>query len=240
MLRLLHKIRVQPSEDSKRFWLFTISEFLLVVLGILIALQIENWNQNRQERQLESVLLNELLLNLRADYDDIQINLSLLSIALNSSEIVLNQLEEKNPYHDSLNYHFGQLTAGAVFFKNLSAFESIKSIGIDIISNDSLRQQISHLYSVMYDVLIYGEKLHHQVVLERLFPVCSETLRTINPPIDSAGYAIPIDYPELYDNNVFKEAVKQSIFHLILQIRNYQKTRDLLLSLVADIEKELA
>lgn len=71
-------------------------------------------------------------------------------------------------------------------------------------------------------------------------PFCGETLRTIDPSINSAGYAIPIDYPELYDNNVFMEAVKQSTLYSILQIQHYQQKRDLLLNLIDDIEKELA
>ena len=112
-------------------------EIALVVIGILIALQIENWNQNRQVRKLESVLLNELLLNLNTDYEDIRFNINALNIVLSSSEIVLSQLEEKSPYNDSLEYHFGELTKATIFNKNLSAFESIKSIGLDIIKNNT-------------------------------------------------------------------------------------------------------
>lgn len=240
MLRLVRKLRLQQAADSKNFWVFTITEFILVILGILIALQIENWNQNRQVRKLESVLLNELLLNLNTDYEDIRFNINALNIVLNSSEIVLSQLEEKSPYNDSLEYHFGELTKATIFNKNLSAFESIKSIGLDIIKNNTLRQQISYLYSVKYDIIERIERLHHQVIIERLYPICGEHFRTIEIPVGSAGLAIPIDYLDLYDNDVFKEAVKQSMVYLILQIQEYQLARNLIQKLMSEIEKELA
>ncbi|WP_316931632.1 DUF6090 family protein [Psychroserpens mesophilus] len=35
-------------------------EIVLVVIGILIALQINNWNENRKERAIEIVLLENL------------------------------------------------------------------------------------------------------------------------------------------------------------------------------------
>ena len=189
---------------------------------------------------MESVLLNELLLNLNTDYEDIRFNINALNIVLNSSEIVLSQLEEKSPYIDSLDYHFGELTKATIFNKNLSAFESIKSIGLDIIKNNTLRQQISYLYSVKYDIIERIERLHHQVIIERLYPICGEHFRTIEIPVGSAGLAIPIDYLDLYDNDVFKEAVKQSMVYLILQIQEYQLARNLIQKLMSEIEKELA
>ncbi|MCK4750644.1 MAG: hypothetical protein KAT15_26480 [Bacteroidales bacterium] len=39
----------QPGEGrTARFWISSLAEFLLVVVGILAALQIENWNHFRQ------------------------------------------------------------------------------------------------------------------------------------------------------------------------------------------------
>jgi hypothetical protein len=53
MLRLLHKIRrnlLANNELGKYFW-YAIGEILLVVTGILIALQINNWNEERIEQK---------------------------------------------------------------------------------------------------------------------------------------------------------------------------------------------
>ena len=42
-------------------------EIFLVVIGILIALQINNWNQNRIDSKIEKQLLTELLENLEVN-----------------------------------------------------------------------------------------------------------------------------------------------------------------------------
>lgn len=59
MLQILRKIKPgKPAgENSRSFWTFAIGEFVLVFLGILIALQVDNWNQERKDRKLEHVLL---------------------------------------------------------------------------------------------------------------------------------------------------------------------------------------
>ncbi|MEA3460898.1 MAG: hypothetical protein U9R49_03390, partial [Bacteroidota bacterium] len=59
---------------KRNFWLYSVGEFVLIFLGILIALQVDNWNQVRQERKLERVLLSEMRSNLKATQEDIEYN----------------------------------------------------------------------------------------------------------------------------------------------------------------------
>ena len=66
MIRIFRNIGrgKEEGEKSGNFWTFVIGEFFLVFLGILIALQVDNWNQNRKERKMERVLLSEMLTDL--------------------------------------------------------------------------------------------------------------------------------------------------------------------------------
>ena len=50
MLRIFRKIRQRMLPDNKfsKYLLYAIGEILLVVIGILIALQVSNWNENMQ------------------------------------------------------------------------------------------------------------------------------------------------------------------------------------------------
>ena len=237
MLRLLRKIGTQQSTESNTntFWVFAISEFVLVVLGILIALQIDSWNQNRQEKKLETILLNELLWNLKSDLKDVEYNTNYLAAILNSSGIILTQFENNSPYHDSLEYHFGQLIRGTIFNRNLSAYESLRSIGIGLISNNALRRQITYLYSVKYDYLLKLEEMHHYVMIELLFPILAKQLNTT----EFLQKAIPLNPSEIGDNNVFKESIKQNNIYLNYQIREYQNAKALILDLIEGIEIEL-
>jgi hypothetical protein len=235
MLRLFRKTGMQSSVEKKTYWAFTVTEFLLIVLGILLALQIDNWNQKRQEKKLENVLLHELLLNLQSDLKDAVYNDSSLTAIVNSSEIILKYIEEDRPYQDSLEHHFANLTGGTIYNRNLAAYESLKSIGIGLISNNDLRQQITYLYSVRYDYLLKLEELHHHVVIETLYPVIAEQI-----DLDRTHQkATPLDPSEISKNIVFKENIKRNLVFLDAQIQEYQNIRTLITELIRDIEKEL-
>ena len=48
---------------------YAIGEIVLVVIGILIALQINNWNEQRKDRIIEKQILDEMLISLKSDND---------------------------------------------------------------------------------------------------------------------------------------------------------------------------
>ena len=48
------------SGATGKYLLYAIGEIALVVIGIVIALQINNWNEWRKDRIMESALLSQL------------------------------------------------------------------------------------------------------------------------------------------------------------------------------------
>lgn len=66
--------------------------------------------------------------------------------------------ETKSSFNDSLKYHFGNIFGNWQLTENTAAWENLKSIGLDLISNDSLRSSLSHLYSTKYKYLENIEK----------------------------------------------------------------------------------
>ena len=71
MLTLLRKIRrsLLDGRQFQRYALYAIGEIALVVIGILIALQINNWNQNRQQKARVNVYLQNLKSDLQKDME---------------------------------------------------------------------------------------------------------------------------------------------------------------------------
>jgi len=49
---------------------FLASEFVIIVLGVLLALSVDNWNQERQDNKTKSHLIESLLSDLREDKED--------------------------------------------------------------------------------------------------------------------------------------------------------------------------
>lgn len=89
MIKIYRKIRYDLMEKNKfgKYLLYAIGEIILVVVGIIIALQVNNWNEDRKKQDLK----NEYLISLKNDYskDTKQLN---EGISLNKKRLaVLNQ-----------------------------------------------------------------------------------------------------------------------------------------------------
>ncbi|ARV10240.1 hypothetical protein BTO05_11555 [Winogradskyella sp. PC-19] len=53
---------------TSKYFKYAIGEIILVVIGILIALQINNWNENRKLNNNEKIILIDLVEDLELDY----------------------------------------------------------------------------------------------------------------------------------------------------------------------------
>jgi hypothetical protein len=64
MIRLFRKIRHKLLSESSygMYLLYASGEIILVVIGILFAFQIDNWNENRNLRSAEQLLLENLIM----------------------------------------------------------------------------------------------------------------------------------------------------------------------------------
>lgn len=127
------------------------------MVGILLALQVNNWNQKRLAHQVEAKFLLELKTDLINNLSEINTDLQNNLIGLNASFIVRNFIMSNSAYHDSLGIYFQTLSIDAQLYPNSGTYESIKSTGIDIITSDSLRNRLSQYYEVsLKDIVELG------------------------------------------------------------------------------------
>lgn len=129
----------------RNYFLYAIGEIALVMIGILLALQVNNWNEIKKDRTLERDVLRQIKDDLNQDLVDHNENIGFIEGIIRSSKIVMDHRKSGAPYHDSLNYHFGWLAMGANFDEVRSGYDMMVSIGLDIVLNDTLRNKISYL-----------------------------------------------------------------------------------------------
>lgn len=151
MIKFFRKIRQNLLSEGKtgKYLKYASGEIVLVVIGILIALQINNWNENRKEKAKEIRLLKELKIDLLETKTDLvtDIEKSILILSNTNSfyqAVVTNQISEENPYQLPTAY----ILETASLFPKLSAYEALQSEGITIISNDDLRKLITDFYQL--------------------------------------------------------------------------------------------
>ena len=84
MIKFFRKIRYDLMSENKtsKYFKYAIGEIVLVVIGILIALSINNWNENRKEIENQRKLFS----NLKIDFQN----------RLNELEDFYNELRDSN------------------------------------------------------------------------------------------------------------------------------------------------
>jgi len=159
MIKFFRKIRQNMIKENRtsKYLLYAIGEIVLVVIGILIALSINNWNEQRKNANQELKLLQSFNIGLEKDLADIDSNISGHTKGLNSANMILNLLESNQIYNDTLAKHFSNVMEPSRFVNSTSAFETLKSKGIDLITNEDLRNQLISVYDAQYTFFQYGE-----------------------------------------------------------------------------------
>ncbi len=209
MLRFFSKIRLKLAAKNKpvKYLRYAIGEIILVVIGILIALQVNNWNENRKLRNTEKALLTELVKELRTDSTTIRFNTKIHEQAKKSCTIILNAIERDLEYNDSLSFHFAAANYYTRFASSQGAYESLKTAGLETVSNKSLRFQIIQYYETSN--VIHNENLdlntEYIVHLQKVFyPGLFKQFKIIDKDHIYKGEMIPIDFDRLKQNTEFR------------------------------------
>ncbi len=128
---------------------YAIGEIVLVVFGILIALSINNWNTSRINNDLEIFYIQGIIRDIETDEVKLNRNISLDSQKVASGNYLLNHFKNPTLKRDSLIlFHFANLLPATYYQQNNIVFEDIKFSGrLNIISNDSLRNNIQRYYN---------------------------------------------------------------------------------------------
>lgn len=223
-------------QNARKYLFYAIGEILLVVIGILIALQVNNLNEQRKQEDLEHSLLLEMAQNLESDLVDLRWNINKNEELQRANELVLHQLDNRIPYHDSMEVYYGQLWGNTQLVENTSAFENLKSMGFNIISNDSLRMMITNLYSAQYDYMTNFERAaDDRFQWDQFHPVFRENVRMV--ALGSSAY--PFDPEKLMDNRDFKEVLRYNIILRQFAINLYGGLERGALALIEAINEEV-
>lgn len=218
MIRLFRKIRHQLLSEDKYpiYILYATGEIILVVIGILLALQIDNWNLNRKTQDDELNLLSEMIVNLENDINILDANIGFHEGGARACQLILEYMSSGQPFHDTLSRYFAMTNNHTVFAPNVGAYESLKSRGIDIIRNNDIRLKLVNLYEQSYHTIQPNIEHFTGQIMElkmTLYPSRFEEfqifdVRNIDP---GAGYygglMVPTHYEDLRTDPIY-------IYHL--------------------------
>jgi len=214
MIKFFRKIRYDLMEKNKtgKYLKYAIGEIILVMIGILLALQVNNWNELRKTKEKEKVILKEIISDLIVNENNAQnslihaYNIGRDSI-LKTFTHVINHLENKLPYDSILSRHFDVIHQSPGLSIKTSGYESLKSSGMDMIQNDSLRSNIGEYYTVTVESTngMYTELRDDFYNYILKFP---RTLFVTKMDKNQRRIQIPTDYEQLLENVEYVESLK--------------------------------
>jgi hypothetical protein len=155
MINLFRRIRQKLFAENNfgKYLLYVIGEILLVVIGILIALQIDNINEQNKLQSRQAELLEDLKSDLNETLTGLNGGIHIDSVALASYRILLQAIENNEPYSVKIDSACTYLIYFHVPRFTNTTYESIKSQGLDLITNDVLKKQIARLYERQFNYL---------------------------------------------------------------------------------------
>jgi hypothetical protein len=181
------RIKVSRSPSS---WSTALLEVALIVVGILLALGASAWYEDRARAQEELLVLEELRTALQGDREVLSAQLDSFQVADEKIAALRGHLLSGRNYADSLDENFGALYGLRIVGLNSSAYESLKSQGLGLVSNASLRAELTRIYDLRYGVLDEVNATQRSVVLEALRPYFLRHFRDL----EFHKSATPIDY----------------------------------------------
>lgn len=203
MLSFFRKIRKKLLETSQTFKYikYAIGEIILVVIGILIALQINNWNEKRKEKLVETNYLERLLSDIKKDTSILSEKIELSN---NLSEDYLNYIKNMYVIQKTIR-EVSELTTSADFFSgkdnlilsDVAYSELLNSGKLDIISNEHLKTQIVTYYR-NYTLVSTKEKGFNEQINQ------SVEVLIENTPISKYVFNASELFPN--NNNMFRES----------------------------------
>ncbi|WP_339629928.1 DUF6090 family protein [uncultured Maribacter sp.] len=147
MIKFFRKIRQKllTENNFSKYLLYAIGEIMLVVIGIVIALQLNNLNENNKNDIFENEILSQIQENLKSDrlvLKKVELN---FRKAISSSNKILNAVESQKT-EDSIKIWLAEIIQFDRFQPLTNAYEVLKSNGLDRISNKQLRFLIGKYY----------------------------------------------------------------------------------------------
>ena len=264
MIKFFRHIRKDLMVKNKtgKYFKYAIGEILLVMIGILLALQVSNWNTKRVKNNLERTTLLQLKDDVGAMLNDMEGDYEVLKMGIRSHLKIVNYLEQNVNYNDTMCFDFHWLIKDEYIYPITSSYDLLKKEGLELIKNDSIRMiaqrafeynlpRISKQNPFYPDLESFFGEFYRQNFIpnsdsELVYEYKMYDVNFKYPYKDSFegevfdvyfGY-VPNDFTALKQNSEFKMLLRQSLTYRSFKVNRYKSAIYWLKELDRLIDKE--
>ena len=219
MIRFFRQIRQRLLTENRfsKYLLYAVGEILLVVIGILIALQVDNWNEERKTRNLETIFLNDIHTEFKANKIQFERTLAGHLEQARRCDLIIDQFPITDNNWDSIsriyllnpNTATRQTSDGSsllefvyTFNPSQGSLESLmSSSAFDIIKNEQLKDLLIAWKDLFLD---YQENEERELafIQDNLEPFGLEHIRYIKNKDDSFNIKLDPDRRYMFESLV--------------------------------------
>lgn len=157
MIKFFRKIRYDLMEQNKtgKYFKYAIGEIVLVVIGILIALQINNLNESAKNKRQELVILENILQDLQNDKIGLNSIIERRASKVTSAKIMIGyyngvKIDQLTDYY----YHWTNVLIWEAHYpRNIAFKELVNSGNVSIIKNADIKNSLLDI-TASYEKLI--------------------------------------------------------------------------------------
>jgi hypothetical protein len=179
-----------------KYFKYALGEVILVMIGILLALQVNNWNEARKDRIKEKAILEQLHKEFQknlSEFSSVKINQTRTH---NSGKIVFRNIDKLHiPIHrDSVYRYATRMFGGYTYYPSGGVIESLISSGdFKLIQNDTLRNYLvswkdvlkRYSHNVTVDLNLWANRIEPYIMTHGDFlnTGSPKNIRLLNDPV---------------------------------------------------------
>ncbi len=221
---------------KSRNWHPYVFEFISIFVAVIAAFGLERWNQDRLAYEAQIKILREIANGLEKDKEDVLGNLGGHYVGIGACQYWRKVLFNEEVNQDSLLIYYFSLTRDYISIQNRAGYESLKSRGLGLIRNDSLRLKIIRLYEYDFNVLRKMEEEYHEGQFHQSYFLRINELLAPYFQVDSL-----LAPPTLAQPIAWEEATRKELLLILWRIqRNRVFTLDMYKNVDAKIDELIA
>ena len=221
MFKFFRNIRQSLLMKDKitKYYKYAFGEIVLVVIGILIALSINNWNEARKNRIEQLILINNIIEDLRLD--SIHINKSLSEVG-NQKRLVDDLISKSLDNEKKLNYQLIGLLRFSSDFRPIS--QRNHSVSVSNLDDEFIRELLQG-YFIEEDKVLDIFLEYVDIIHNKIRPYLSETgmhnLESLYKYKDNESLHVPL-HPEILEEQLKNIKFQQLLYERRLKTDSFE------------------
>lgn len=220
MFSFLRKLRQRFLKENRftRYLIYALGEMVLVVLGILIAVQIRDRNTNIKNRNTEKVYLQEMLEDFEANRLKSKETIGWIDEMVPALIVLMEQSEMEKPdiSVDSLNYNFSYITDMPTFNSTDRVFDNLIGSGdFKLIRSMELKNILAEYYKAI-DLIDIVQSTHELELVTSFQPYI---LNYLDYQAVNYSYNEDWEVPVSKEQNKILDVVHDTKFRNIIMLK---------------------